>query len=174
VTEQGQPTQRKTLHRELSIVNDSKNLSKVREAVSAVLAETEFTRNTCNKIIVAVDEALANVVEHAYEGGEGMVDIAFDLSEETLRVQIRDKGVRFNPGDRLTTEIDIHEHIRQGLKGGLGLFLMRQIMDEVQFNHDGPEFVNQLVMVKKLPHVTAVEEESKQEGGPAGPPEKTD
>ena len=143
----------------MTFSNDSSNLSKVRAMVSVVLDETEFTRETRNKIIVAVDEALANVVEHAYQGGEGMIDIAFDLDPVSLRVQIRDKGVRFNPGDRLASEIDIHEHIRQGLKGGLGLFLMRRIMDEVHFNHDGAEFVNELVMVKKLPHVTGAEEE---------------
>ena len=63
----------------MTFSNDSSNLSKVRAMVSVVLDETEFTRETRNKIIVAVDEALANVVEHAYQGGEGMIDIAFDL-----------------------------------------------------------------------------------------------
>ena len=140
-----------TLQRTISIENSSKNLSKVREAVSAVLDETTFTRDMRNKIIVAVDEALANVVEHAYGGGTGIVDIDFQLTSDHLRVQIRDKGVRFNPGDKLTSTIDIHDHIRKGLKGGLGLFLMRRIMDEVHFNHDGEEFVNELVMVKNLP-----------------------
>jgi serine/threonine-protein kinase RsbW len=139
------------IERSVSIVNQSKNLSQVRSMVGEILDQTAFTREMRNKIIVAVDEALANVVEHAYGGGEGMVDIAFALDDERLRVQIRDKGVRFNPGDRLTNQVDIHEHIRKGLKGGLGLFLMRRIMDEVQFNHDGPEFVNELVMIKKVP-----------------------
>lgn len=140
-----------TLQRSISIENESKNLSKVREAVQQVLEVTTFTRDMRNKIIVAVDEALANVVEHAYGEASGMVDIDFELTSEYLRVQIRDKGMRFNPGDRLTSTIDIHDHIRKGLKGGLGLFLMRRIMDEVHFNHDGEEFVNELVMVKNLP-----------------------
>ena len=149
----------------ISIVNDSRNLSVVRTAVAEVLDSTTFTRETRNKIIVAVDEALANVVEHAYQGAQGEVTIGFEVDDAHLRVQIRDKGVRFNPGDRLSTEIDIHEHIRQGLKGGLGLFLMRRIMDEVHFNHDGPEFVNELVMIKNLPETDT---ESKEEG--AGSP----
>jgi serine/threonine-protein kinase RsbW len=157
-----------SLNRSISIDNDSKNLSKVRNTASEVLDATQFTRETRNKIIVAVDEALANVVEHAYEGASGTVTIAFDVDDACLRVQIRDKGVRFNPGDRLTTEIDIHEHIRKGLKGGLGLFLMRRIMDEVHFNHDGPEFVNELVMVKNLP----TEDDGAKEGS-AGSPESS-
>lgn len=139
------------IERSLSILNESRNLSKVRAVVAEVLEETPFNRETRNKIIVAVDEALANVVEHAYGEERGMVDIRFTLDAERLHVRIRDNGVRFHPGEKLTSEIDIHEHIRKGLKGGLGLFLMRRIMDEVHFNHDGPEFVNELVMVKKVP-----------------------
>ncbi|RMG07630.1 MAG: ATP-binding protein [Planctomycetota bacterium] len=139
------------IERSLSILNESKNLSKVRAVVAEVLEETPFNRETRNKIIVAVDEALANVVEHAYGEERGTVDIRFTLDAERLHVRIRDNGIRFHPGEKLTSEIDIHEHIRKGLKGGLGLFLMRRIMDEVHFNHDGPEFVNELVMVKKVP-----------------------
>ena len=78
----------------LSIVNESKNLSKVREAVSEILDATPFTRDMRNKIIVAVDEALANVVEHAYGGDKGTVDIAFELTKEHLRVQIHHADAR--------------------------------------------------------------------------------
>lgn len=140
-----------TLHRVLEITNDSKNLSRVRGEVSSVLDETTFDREMRNKIIVAVDEALANVVEHAYGGDSGEVRVLFTLDDATLRVAIQDSGVRFDPGDRLKTAVDIHEHIRLGLKGGLGMFLMRRIMDDVEYNHDGPDFVNELVMVKNLP-----------------------
>lgn len=140
-----------TLHRVLEITNDSKNLSRVRGEAAAVLAETAFDREMRNKIIVAVDEALANVVEHAYGGGSGEVRVLFTLDERTLVVRIQDQGVRFDPGERLKTAVDIHEHIRLGLKGGLGMFLMRRIMDDVVYNHDGPDFVNELVMVKNLP-----------------------
>ncbi len=140
-----------TVHRELAISNESKNLSMVRTAVSEVLDMSPFDPTMRNKIIVAVDEALANVVEHAYQGGEGEINILFDLDPSQLQVTIRDNGVKFSPGERLSTEINIHEHIRQGLKGGLGMFLMRQIMDEVRFGDNSGACVNELVLVKKLP-----------------------
>lgn len=147
------------IHREVSIENQSKNLSRVRQVVSEVLDPSPFDREMRNKIIVAVDEALANVVEHAYQGGAGTIQLLFELTSEHLKVQIRDNGVRFEPGSRLTSTLDIHNHIKLGLKGGLGLFLMRRIMDDVYFNHDGETFVNELVMVKKLP---------RDDDGPAG------
>ena len=150
--------------RELSISNESSNLALVRRTVSEILELTTFERDLRNKIIVAVDEALANVVEHAYQGGIGDINILFAVDGKTLRVHIRDNGVRFEPGDRLKDHVDIHKHIKLGLKGGLGLFLMRRIMDEVYFNHDGDNFVNELVMVKNLPQADAGGETAQEAG----------
>lgn len=140
-----------SLTRTMTIKNESKALSDVRKVVSEVLANTTFPRDVVNKVIVAVDEGLANVVEHAYQGDEGDIDLIFALDDESFRVHIRDRGVRFEPGGGIKDTVDIHRHIQLGLKGGLGLFLMRRIMDEVHYNHDTPEFVNELVMVKLLP-----------------------
>lgn len=140
-----------TYRRVLCIQNESRNLSLVRKEAADVLSRTPFDRETCNKIIVAVDEALANVVEHAYGGGRGEVQVHFEVDAEFLRVAIRDNGVKFDPGERLNSTLDIHNHIKLGLKGGLGLFLMRKIMDEVRYNGESEHCVNELVMVKRLP-----------------------
>ena len=140
-----------TVRRTLSIANDSSELSTVRTIVKELLDDSAFDQTWQNKIIVAVDEALANVVEHAYEGDKGEIEILLELAPDRLQVVIRDRGVKFDPGSRLRSEIDIHEHIRKGLKGGLGMFLMQQIMDEVRFTQDAQHCVNELVMIKRLP-----------------------
>jgi serine/threonine-protein kinase RsbW len=136
----------------LTITNQSKNLSEVRQVVAEMLDPSGFDRRQTNEIILAVDEGLANVVEHAYQGGVGEVKLIFGLDEENFRVHIRDNGVRFEP-NVLRDAVDIHAHIKKGLKGGLGLFLMKRIMDDVYYTHDGPDYVNELVMVKKVPAV---------------------
>lgn len=137
-----------TLRREMTIPNETKHLAIVRQTVMEVLELTPLDPKTRNKIVVAVDEALANVVEHAYQGGQGPIELVFAVDPERLQVMIRDNGVRFDPGDGgIKSSIDIHQHIRLGLKGGLGMFLMRQIMDEVQYLHDTP-WTNELVMIK--------------------------
>lgn len=140
-----------SVERSLTISNDSSNLSTVRQVVGEVLAQSTFPQDVSNKIIVAVDEGLANVVEHAYQGGKGDITIVLNLDAVDFKVAIRDNGVRFEPGEKLSDAVDIHRHISLGLKGGLGLFLMRRIMDDVYYNHDGSDFVNELVMVKKVP-----------------------
>ncbi|MEZ6184197.1 MAG: ATP-binding protein [Planctomycetota bacterium] len=140
-----------TVRRSVSIPNDSSHLSAVRGVVIELLDDSSFDPTWRNKIVVAVDEALANVVEHAYDGDQGEIQIEFELDPDRIQVVIRDHGVKFEPGDRLSSEVDIHEHIRKGLKGGLGMFLMRQIMDEVKFTQDAQHCVNELVMIKRLP-----------------------
>ena len=113
-----------------------------------MLDRTTFSREDKNKIILAVDEAVANVVEHAYGGGRGDIDLVFDVDRERLEITIRDNGNKFNPQEIPTP--DIHKHISAGLKGGLGMFLMRKIMDEVRYSLDST-YVNELVMVKFFP-----------------------
>jgi len=133
---------------DLKISNETKNLSLVRQVVGEVLERTIFGKDDKAKIILAVDEAVANVVEHAYENAKGEIDIHFVLDEERMEITIRDNGKKFNP-EPITTP-DIHEHITKGLKGGLGMFLMRKIMDEVRYSLDST-YVNELVMVKYYP-----------------------
>ena len=134
--------------KDLRITNETKNLSVVRQVVGEVLEKTPFGKDDKAKIILAVDEAVANVVEHAYEGNKGDIDIGFILDGERLEITIRDNGTKFNPQEIPTP--DIHDHIKKGLKGGLGMFLMRKIMDEVRYSLDST-YVNELVMVKFCP-----------------------
>ncbi len=134
--------------KDLRITNETKNLSLVRQVVGEVLDRTPFGKDDKAKIILAVDEAVANVVEHAYEGKKGDIDLVFFLDEDRLEITIRDNGKKFNP--ELIPTPDIHEHIKRGLKGGLGMFLMRKIMDEVRYSLDST-YVNELVMVKFCP-----------------------
>lgn len=138
------------MRRTMQISNDTRNLSLVRTTVFELLEASSFDPTTRHKIVVAVDEALANVVEHAYNDGPGQIQLVFELDAERLLVAIRDNGAKFDPGEKITTPEDIQRSIKLGLKGGYGLFLMRQIMDEVRFS-DASDFVNELIMVKRIP-----------------------
>ena len=133
---------------DMRITNESKNLSLVRQKIGEILDKTTFTREDKNKIILAVDEAVANVVEHAYGAGRGEIDLVFDVDRERLQITIRDNGTKFNPQEVATP--DIHKYIKDGRKGGLGMFIMRKIMDEVRYSLDST-YVNELVMVKFFP-----------------------
>ena len=101
---------------------------------------------------LAVDEACSNIIEHAY-GGECQEDIecTCEIVNEELKVVLEDCGRPFNPLDVPNPNVDASLNDRKG--GGLGLYFMRQLMDEVSFqfipakmNHSGR---NVLTMVKR-------------------------
>lgn len=142
------------VQRDLSIKNETKNLRLAREAIGELIDQSPFPPSARNQIIVAVDEAIANVVEHAYQGGEGLIDVRFALDHEKLTVEIKDNGVRFRPNLERKGTPDIKEHIRLGLDGGLGMFLMKRVMDEVRY-FSSEEYTNQLAMVKFFPEAKA-------------------
>ncbi|MFQ5575498.1 MAG: ATP-binding protein, partial [Anaerolineae bacterium] len=86
------------------------------------------------------------IIEHAY-GGENKGDIALRCQKlpNGLKVTIVDRGLPFDPA--VVKAPDIQAPLEQRGEGGLGLFLMKQLMDEVNFHFgDG---INTLVMVKR-------------------------
>jgi anti-sigma regulatory factor (Ser/Thr protein kinase) len=122
-------------HKELVIPNETKYLSAVRDAVSTVVQESDFPTDDMHRIILAVDEAVANIMEHAYEGREceSELTITMELCADASKfeVVIIDSGNEFDPADIKTP--NMMEHVAAGRRNGLGIFLMRQIMDEVKY-----------------------------------------
>ena len=136
------------VRREFTIPNDTRYLSVVRETVLEVIGEAGFPHDEVNMLTVAVDEAVANVIEHAFSSGEyGEMSIEIEMSAdaESFETIIRDSGHCFDPS--LVPMVDIKEHVRAGKKNGLGIFLMKRIMDRVVYSHDENTF-NQLRLVK--------------------------
>ena len=95
----------------------------------------------------AVDEACSNIIEHAYGGeGRGPIECTCRIDDDGLTVTLRDYGRPFDP--TCVPRPDIHASLEDRQEGGLGLYMMRQLMDEVRF---GPpcDSSNVLTMVKR-------------------------
>lgn len=127
----------RTVHREITVPSDTTYLSTVRQAVVEVVGEGMFTPVKANLIALAVDEAVANIMEHAYpqdrpslQSGSD-IQIVLDANPVRFEVIIRDKGIGFDP--REMPDVDMKEHVKAGRKGGLGIFLIRRIMDEINY-----------------------------------------
>jgi anti-sigma regulatory factor (Ser/Thr protein kinase) len=137
------------LHRELTIPNETKYLATVRDTVHEVVNGSAFPANDINRIILAVDEAVANIMEHAYDSDapESELTISLEINADSTRfeVVIYDSGKEFDPSDIDTPDMD--KHVAAGRRNGLGIFLMRQIMDEVKYTFV-QGYRNELRMVK--------------------------
>lgn len=96
---------------------------------------------------MAVDEACSNIIEHAYGGeGRGTIDCTCRVTDDGLTVILRDYGRRFDPES--VPEPDIHASLEERTGSGLGLYFMRQLMDDVNFEFT-PDAGNVLTMVKR-------------------------
>ena len=97
-------------------------------------------------IDLAVDEACSNVIDHAYGGEDrGEIRILLDLNERGLKITIQDDGEPFDPA--CVAEPDLTSPLETRCERGLGLFLIREMMDEAVYDFSCPG-VNQLTLVK--------------------------
>jgi serine/threonine-protein kinase RsbW len=96
---------------------------------------------------LAADEACTNVIRHAYHGQAGRIEITIQPVASGIQVQVRDWGEGFDLS--AVPAPDVTAPLEKRPLGGLGLFLMRNVMDDVQFKFDAVHG-NTLTMVKLL------------------------
>ncbi len=139
------PIERKfTLH----VPSSTENLALIREFVASVGLQAGLTEEEVAKIELAVDEGCANVIEHAY--GHDLtkeVVIRAIIDDDTLWVKIVDTGRGFDPNS--IRDEDLKQLMDQRKSGGLGMRLIRTLMDEVHYEIV-PGKKNELQMMKRL------------------------
>ena len=137
-----------TLFREVVVKSTTANLSKIREFMKETAHECGFSDDVIGKIILAVDEACTNIIKHAYKySPEGNIHISIKFADTKFEISITDEGLHFNPV--MVPEPDIQEYYKQKKVGGLGVFLIKKLMDEVTY-HTLTGNKNQVVLVKYL------------------------
>lgn len=138
-----------TFKHALSINNDLAALVQVREQVSNAIRQGGFPEQYLNRILIAVDEAVTNIIEHGYDGAAnstGTIDIHIEVDPDLFTIAITDQGDTFDP--RQLSDVDIARHVAAGKNGGLGVFLIRKIMDVVIYQHETGKH-NKLTMSKR-------------------------
>lgn len=136
------------IERKLVVKSSTDNLAAIREFVEVSAKESGFEKEVVNKISLAVDEACTNIIKHAYKySPNNDIIILTKLEDSKFIISITDTGQNFNP--QLIPEPDLKEYHKQHKVGGLGMFLMKKLMDEVRYNTlSGNQ--NQVVLVKYL------------------------
>jgi serine/threonine-protein kinase RsbW len=136
-------------HRELTVPNRTNCLAQVRHAVLEMVGQGMFPAAEAQLVALAVDEAVAYVMEHAFAAENAVpqqdIQVVLESNGESFRALIRDSGRRFDP--TALPDVDIRQHVRQGRKGGLGIYLIRRIMDEVHYEFH-QDCLNELLLVK--------------------------
>jgi serine/threonine-protein kinase RsbW len=123
-----------------------KNLEKISDYVTDYAKQAGLNETQVYAVQLAVDEASTNIIEHGY-GQEcpSRIDITCDVQEDGLKVVIYDDAEPFNP--ETVSEPEINVPLDEIKPRGLGIFLMRQMMDEVNYQSSS-DTGNTLTMVK--------------------------
>lgn len=131
----------------LSLYADLAQLATIRGFLARVGHDLGLDDGDIYDLQLAVDEACSNVVKHGYAGQGGEMEITIERDEDKVRVMVRDWGKSFDP--QAVPTPDVTASLNQRRLGGLGLFIIDQVMDDVQFEFD-PEEGNLLTMVKRV------------------------
>jgi serine/threonine-protein kinase RsbW len=120
----------------------------IRDFVNGIGTRAGLPEGEVAKLELAVDEACANVIEHAY-GPEVTkeVSVRATLDEDTVQIDVIDTGVGFNPSE--ITQKNLDQLVAERKTGGLGMRLMKTLMDEVHYEVI-PGQKNELRMIKRL------------------------
>ncbi len=123
-----------------------KSLAPISDFIVELAENSGFSPNDVYAIQTAVDEACANIIDHAY-GAEGIGDIEILVSniKNGIKITLHDEGEPFDPMDVPDPDITSPLEIRR--ERGLGIFFMRKLMDKVVFEFSSKKG-NTLTLVK--------------------------
>ena len=132
----------------LQVPSSTENLALIRDFVTSVGTQAGFSAAEVAQLELAVDEACANVIEHAY--GRDLtkeVSVRALVDDDVVEIDVIDTGQSFDPSAVEQKELD--ELISKRQSGGLGMRLIKTMMDEVHYEMI-PGKKNELRMIKRL------------------------
>ncbi len=122
-------------------------LDEIREYVGDIARKGGFGEKDVYNIQLATDEAASNIIEHAYDGvTDGVLDLLCGMENDAIKIILIDYGESFDPS--VVPVPDLKADLSERKIGGLGIFLMRKLMDEVHYEPRADKS-NVLSMIKR-------------------------
>jgi len=131
--------------KKLIVEANIKSLDKVIDFVHEELERNICSAKLLGNIVLAVEEVFVNIANYAYQPSSGSVALSIEIGEEAV-IRFEDTGKPYNPLDHPTP--DILKPLMEREIGGLGIFLVKTIMDKVDYMRIDDN--NVFVMTKKL------------------------
>ena len=131
---------------QLRVPAEDRHLAEIRDFVQEVGEKIQIPGKILANTKLAVDEACTNVVKHGYQGRSGFIEVVVTGNEREFSIEILDQGESFDLRNVKSPNLKMYVETRK--RGGLGVFLMNQLMDEVRYR--GSLEGNVLTMSKRL------------------------
>lgn len=120
----------------------------LREWLNSIADELELKDKTRKQLLIAADEIFSNIAGYGYPAGNGSADVAveFDMVNRELALTFSDNGIPYNPLETPPPGLDKPAAERE--IGGLGVFLVKKLMDQVSYRREKDR--NILILKKRL------------------------
>jgi len=122
------------------------NLQRLMESVSNCARAQDFDQKKIQEIELAVEEALVNIFNYAYPDAPGEVEVNCRADHDHFTIEIIDSGIPFDitslPNPDFTADVDDRKI------GGLGIFLIKRVMDEVRYRRENDRNILNLIIKK--------------------------
>jgi len=128
---------------ELSVEARESKLAEVRDFVGRICRYAGFDGADIANFKLAVDEACTNIIQHSLQNQGGQIDIVVRYRPGFVEIDLEDQGQAFDVAAVQSPDLD--HYVSIGKRGGLGIYLIQRIMDEVEFDRRGD--TNHLRMV---------------------------
>jgi serine phosphatase RsbU (regulator of sigma subunit)/anti-sigma regulatory factor (Ser/Thr protein kinase)/transposase len=125
---------------EITIPAQMPYLRQVRDFIEQIGTRFNFEQKVINSFKLVVDEACTNIIRHGYRDiKNGQITVRAIVRRLSLTIVLIDNGKSFDP--RQVQDPDLQKYVSIGKKGGLGIFMMRKLMDDIKYNvtHHGNE-----------------------------------
>ncbi|MEX0648436.1 MAG: ATP-binding protein [Balneolaceae bacterium] len=130
---------------QLTVKASTENLSEVRDFVATYARQEGFSSQQITDTRLAVDEAFTNIIKHAYQNDESKpVNLELQFDSEKLCIIISDQGKAFDVSKY--TFPDVKTQIKNKQRGGMGVYLIHNLMDEVTYRNQKEK--NLIIMCK--------------------------
>lgn len=130
-----------------AMASDVRYLPVVRGAVGALTSAIGWDEAECRAIVLALDEAIANIIRHAYNGrSDGLIELQCRESTDGLEISLQDSGEPPDLSKICAREVGCDQ------PGGLGTHIIRDVMDSVSYQRT--ESGNRFLAAKRLPKKT--------------------
>jgi serine/threonine-protein kinase RsbW len=135
------------MKRELKFKNEDQELNRVAEFMESVCDELQLDMHQAMKLQLAMEEMVTNVIFYAYpKGTNADITLTAESDGQELTFVLSDTGKPFDPTAKEDADIESNPMDRE--QGGMGILIVKNIMNEVSYQRFGEE--NRLTMKKKL------------------------
>ncbi len=131
----------------LSLKNDPAEIARLAPLVAEFCARHGLAEATAAQLTLVLDEAITNIISYAFDdSGEHEISVRISLAPGALIAELVDDGRAFDPLQ--VAAPDLAAPLAERAVGGLGVHLMRRLMDDIRYRREGAR--NHLVLAKRI------------------------